>query len=168
MGRTEEDAIDLLDDDDEEEEDSKPASVEGMTVAQPEDRYSFRVYKIFLHGPRLGLIFHFFKKRIVVSGISEARKAVSGKGSRPWVGDILVAFNNRLVPPQDNMRGVLEAICSCLKASPIEFCFATDPTFTQEFQEHLILENARKRELARAKVDSNLAVVPGDVIEIDD
>ena len=165
QGRSEKDAIALLDDEDETPNAETKASVAkeaedkgAETEAKPTPRSltdqsnppdasgilsslnKFALYKMFIPGPKLGLVVKMFAGRLVVSALSEERIKLLGPDARPRVGDIFCAINEVRIPRsqdfQQLMRWLKESIhrqqgfTSCV--------FAEEPTFSAYYVQHLV------------------------------
>jgi hypothetical protein len=169
-GKSEADAIELLDDDEDDGEvtvmETKPPAKPSDSISVPAARQSnpppasqvefnagFRLYKLRLLSPKLGVELRMHRGRPFVS-----RGESLGK---PGVGDIIVGINGWPLGLTEDMPGVVERLRAALKRVPSEITFAECPQLREGF---LAAQEAQ----ARALLESQNRAAAENVIEIDD
>lgn len=168
IGKSENDAIDLVDDDDEEckarsrsipVDDQPDQSKDDEKTPDPQGRLSdlkscrdnetdpfalqrCRLYKILIPGSKIGIEMTWFHGRVVVLQKSQERIKECGADSRPAVGDVLAAVNGIPLPLARSFQEVMAYLRHSLnnKRGFSELVFAEDPVFTDYF----ILEHQKK------------------------
>lgn len=175
QGRTEDEAI-VLDDDDEEDEKPAPSQapashgmdresaskMAGNTPAastvgpepvarNPDSALSFptdfRLYKLRIGSPRLGIELSLYRGRAFVARIFPDRIHRLGEHSKPDVGDILVAVNNWPLPPAPNIEKVINLVKSLMVRLPFDLTFAESPALSHEYGAY-VEEMARRSQVA--------------------
>lgn len=164
QGRSEEDAIALLDDEDEThcaEAEACPSASKGRSedegvngippaklvtnqanLTEPTINLSslnaFSFYKLFIPGPRLGVVVALFAGRLIVSKVSEERIKLLGADARPRVGDIFCAINEVRIPRSQDFQQLMKWLRESLnRQQGFTSCvFAEEPTFAAYYAQH--------------------------------
>jgi SWI/SNF-related matrix-associated actin-dependent regulator 1 of chromatin subfamily A len=180
LGRTEEEAITLLESDDEEEKESPSADAAasatfkengGATAAAaateeggselavaPAKRafdlqgplHQCRLYRIHITGPTLGISVAFFQNRVVVERLTQDRIERFGEHSKPLVGDVLVGINGQRLPMINSLGQVLQHLRHVLMRPPVELTFAEDPDFVEHYKNVMRFHPAKQNRLHAA------------------
>jgi hypothetical protein len=165
-GKSEDDAIDLLDDDEEEGQSGRhsltrtPISNGNTTLKKTgaNENESLvgrrseaeilprvtsdifrgcRLYKIVFCQPKLGIEVLLHEGRVVVGRISEERLNLLGQDSKPAVGDILVSIAGFSLSLTHQLEQYATYLKYVLQKPPVELCFLELPVFAAQFKEML-------------------------------
>jgi hypothetical protein len=192
QGRSEEDAIALLDDEDETpntekevcaaKEEAVDEGAEAISTANAVTNQSnvsdasnilsslnnFSLYKLFIPGPKLGVVVALFAGRLIVSSVSKERISQLGEDARPRVGDIFCAINEVKIPRSQDFQLLMKWLREFIQRQQgfISVVFAEEPTFAAYYTQH------RTRTIQHKEHQSHAPQPPSEpkndeVIEID-
>ena len=95
---------------------------------------------------QLGVRIVIYQGRVVVAKQMASRTARLGEACKPHVGDILVAVNEKIVPPGSPLERVMGALRGYLqKPEPVLFWFVEDSEFKEHWEKIAPLEARRRR-----------------------
>jgi hypothetical protein len=192
LGKSEEDAIVLLDDDEDDDEllvveSTAPAQTSATADRAPtraidlhppvpavataynsssQATYGssrFRLYKLRMDSPKLGVELRMYKGRPFVARAAHDRDTMQ-LGTKPDVGDLLVGINGWPLPLVHSVDDVVRQVRAALSSLPAEITFAECPALRQSF---LAAQEAQAR-AQQQKRDAHNRAAAQNVIEIAD